>query len=186
MLNKIKSIRTHRSFDASYKINKTILRYIINGARFSMCSRNSQNIRYKLINDDKVLDKVFYNVKFAAAIDWSPKSPESPRAYILLCTEKNLNYNENLLYFDMGISANNIMLMADSLGLGGCIIGAYNKKEIENIISLDKKYVSHILIALGKPKDKIKIIPPSLGNINYSRIDDKHFVPKLSLDELII
>ena len=185
ILDLLKNIRSHRSF-THHKITKNELRYMIEGSRYASCAKNSQNIRYVLITDSKLCDLIFSHCKFAGAISWNPDISESPRAYIIMCVEKNFKENENLLYFDMGIASQNILLVANELGYNGCIIGAFNKKEVEKIIDLDDSYYACMLIALGQAKDTVSIVPTVCDNTTYSRIDDNHYVPKLPLDEIII
>ena len=185
ILDLLKNIRSHRSF-TTHQLTKNELRYMIEGARYASCAKNSQNIRYVLITDSKICDLIFSHCKFAGAITWNQKLSESPRGYILMCVEKNFKGNENLLYFDMGIASQNILLVANDLGYNGCIIGAFNKKEVEKIIDLDDSYYAYMLIALGKAQDIVSVVPTVCDNVSYSRIDNNHYVPKLPLDKIII
>lgn len=185
ILDILKTIRSHRSFlQTSISINE--LRYMIEGARYASSARNSQLIRYSLISNKGICNEIFKHVKFAGAIEWNPTLEESPCAYILLCSTKDISKENNMIYFDMGLATQNILLIAKELGYNGCIIGAYNKQEVEKIINLDEKYKSYFLIALGVAKDKVFVVPSVLNNIKYSRIDNNHYVPKLPLDEVII
>lgn len=185
ILDILKSIRSHRSF-LQTDISLNELRYMIEGARYAGSARNSQSIKYSLISNKEVCNDIFKNVKFAGAIEWNPTLEESPCAYILLSSASENSNDNNMLYFDMGLATQNILLIAKELGYNGCIIGAYNKKEVEKIVDLKNDYKSHFLIALGVPKDNVLVVPSLLNNTKYSRIGNNHYVPKLPLDEVII
>lgn len=185
VLEKLKKVRSHRSF-TQQKVTLNELRYMVEGARYAASAKNSQHIRYVLVSDDKMCDKIFAQAKFAGAVKWNPELNESPRGYILMCAKTPFEGNENLFYFDMGLAAQNILLMAGELGYRGCIVAAFNKKEVETIVGLDENYSSYILIALGEPKDNVTVVPTVLGNTVYSRVGNEHYVPKLPLDEIIL
>lgn len=186
MLKALENVRSHRSFTEK-SISRGELYRMIDGARLAASARNAQVVRYFCVIDRKICDEIFAHTKWAGAINWNPVIEESPRAYIVLCAENPLTQTEPLLHFDMGIASQNILLMASEMGYGGCIIGSYNKKEVEKIIGLSDKYKSYFLIALGEPKDKVKIENAEKGDIKYHRdSSNNHFVPKLSVDELII
>ncbi|MGL5639424.1 MAG: nitroreductase family protein, partial [Cetobacterium sp.] len=83
----------------------------------------------------------------------------------------------------------NILLKATELNLGGCLIGSFNKMEIPQIVDLDtEKYVPQILVALGKPTDKVILTEGNEGNLKYHRDleTNTHYVPKLPLKTLIL
>lgn len=181
----LKEIRSHRSF-SSKKISIEDLRKMVESTRYASATRNAQKIRYVLINNEELCKKIFPLVKFAGAISWNPNVEEAPKAYILMCSENPLNnFTENHLYFDMGIASHNIFLVANELGFSGCIVGAYNKIEVDKLVNLPEGYKSHILLALGEPNDTVTVTECKDGVTTYWR-DDKnhHFVPKLSLKEI--
>jgi nitroreductase len=188
ILDKMAKNRTHRSFTRK-EVKTDDLRSMIEGARVSATTRNSQKVRFFLINDEKTCDEVFKLIKFAGAIPWNPTLEESPRAYIAVCGDEDIKQytTEDLFNFDMGLCTQNILLVAVELGYSGCILAAYNKPAFDKLVDLPKGYKSYYLIALGEAKDTVTIVDVKDGNTTYYR-DDKnnHFVPKLPIDELII
>lgn len=185
IIETLKKIRSHRSF-SNKKISMEELEKMVEGTRYASSTRNGQKIRYVLITDDEICKKIFPLVKFAGAIPWNPTEVEAPSAYILMCSENPLNnFTERNLYFDMGVASHNIMLVANELGYGGCIIGAYNKPEVEKVVGLPENFTSYILLALGEPTDTVTIVEAVNGDTTYSRDEENHhFVPKLSLEEI--
>ncbi|MGL4688346.1 MAG: nitroreductase family protein, partial [Fusobacteriaceae bacterium] len=130
--------------------------------------------------------KIFENTKWAGSISWNPEKEEAPGAYILICSKKKSEIQRNYLYFDMGLATQNILLVASEEGYNGCILGSYNKKEIEKITNLSEEYESHMLIALGKSRDEVKIVPGKEGKISYYRKENTNYVPKLLIEDLIL
>lgn len=186
MLEVLKDVRSHRSFTKKAILEKELIK-MIEGARYSATSKNSQKLRYVLITERELCNKIFPLVKFAGAIEWNPTCEEAPTAYILICSEIPLkDITETSLYFDMGVATQNIMLMANSLGYSGCIIASYNKSEVDNLVNLPENMKSNILLALGEPRDIVTVVDMIEDNRPYYREGEKHFVSKLPLDKLIL
>jgi len=188
ILEQLTRNRTHRSFTKK-EVPTDALRKMIEGARVSATTGNTQKLRFFLVNDPATCDAAFGQVRFAGLLPWNPTPEESPRAYIALCvSDENLaDYNPGFMGFDMGIAAQNILLIANELGFAGCIVASYNKAEFDKIVKIPAGYQSAYIIALGEPADTVTIVDVKDGDTKYYR-DDKnnHFVPKLSLDQLIL
>ncbi|MGL6064630.1 MAG: Cof-type HAD-IIB family hydrolase [Fusobacteriaceae bacterium] len=185
IFSEISKIRTHRSFEQE-KIEIKELKKMIEGARLASSTKNAQELRYIIINEKNVRAKIFENTKWAGSILWNPEKEEAPGAYILICSKKKSEILRNYLYFDMGLATQNILLVASEEGYNGCILGSYNKKEIEKITNLNEEYESHILIALGKSRDEVKIVPGKEGKTSYYRKENTNYVPKLLIEDLIL
>jgi nitroreductase len=80
------------------------------------------------------------------------------------------------------------MLGATEKGLGGCIIANIQKEGLRKALEIPPRYEILLVLALGKPKEKVVIetVGPS-GDTKYWR-DSKgvHHVPKRPLDDIII
>lgn len=89
---------------------------------------------------------------------------------------------------DVGIVAEAMLLMATEEGLGGCMIGNFTAGELKKAIDLAENLQPLLVVAFGKPDEKIVLTEvPEDGNINYYRDEnDVHYVPKRSLDDIVI
>jgi len=183
----IKKSRSYRRFDENKKISKQTLKDLIDLARLGPSAANRQPLKYIITNDKKTNDNLFEDLSWAGYIkDWAgPQKGERPSAYIIMLGDKDIAEN---FWDDPGIAAQNIMLGAAEKELGGCILGALDKDNIRDKLNIDNKYDILYVLALGKPKEKVKIeSTKETGNIKYWRDDnDIHHVPKRELSELII
>ena len=178
--------RSYRTF-TDKALSKNDLLKMVENARVSASSRNGQAIRFALVDSHELCDKIFPLVRWASSISWNPNKEESPHAYIALCLPNDVPTNKCLLYFDMGIASQSILLTATEMGYGGCIIGAFDKTNVHDILNIPQNYDCEILIALGEPNEISTVVDAVNGETKYYRDEEKRhqYVPKLSLNELI-
>lgn len=183
----VKKTRSIRRFDESYVIEKKVLYQLVDLARLTASARNMQPLKYFLSCDDDTNSKIFSALSWAGYLkDWNgPEKGERPSAYIAILGDKSIS---EFFYLDPGIAVQTIMLGASELGLGGCIIGSFRKKELSESLNLERRYDIQIVAALGKPKEEVIIEEmKDDGDIRYWR-DAKniHHVPKRKLENIII
>ena len=80
------------------------------------------------------------------------------------------------------------MLGATERGLGGCMIASIDRDGLRETLDIPERYKIPLVLALGKPKEKVVIEPVGPdGDIRYYRdAEGVHHVPKRALDELIL
>ncbi len=181
----IKKCRSYRRFDAKKKIDEGKLRSFVESARYTPSAANLQRLRYALFTDNENCAKIFGALRFAAYLkDWGGPLPEErPVAYVVIASEKELDVN---LAIDLGISSEAILLTAAEEGVGGCIFRSFDPDVIKPILP-SESFVIHEVIALGYPSETVLIADSPGGDIKYYRdAEDRHIVPKLPLDTLII
>lgn len=180
--------RSYRRFDESFEIKSEELRELVELARLTPSSVNWQPLRFVLVNDNETNAKVFENVAWAGLLkDWKgPEEGERPTAYVIILTDTTVAKN---MKTDVGIVAQTMMLGAAEKGLGGCMIGSVNRENVARLLAVDtERYTIDLVLALGKPVETVKIVDlPENGCTNYYRDENGvHYVPKRSVDELII
>lgn len=180
--------RSYRRFFEDYSVSEETLRDLVDLARNTASTVNSQALRFKLITSFDERKTVFKNLTWAGLLkDWNgPDEGERPSAYIIIMCDLSVGCNK---HFDDGIAAQTILLGATEKGLGGCMFGSINRKALAEELGIDlEKYSVDLVIALGKPKETVKIVElPENGSTAYYRDENgTHFVPKRSLDDLII
>ena len=91
-------------------------------------------------------------------------------------------------YWDHGIAAQSILLGAAEKGLGGCQFGNVRKDELRRVLGIAEHLEILLVIALGRPKEEVRLVSLAPdGSIKYYRDEAGiHYVPKRSLDDIII
>ena len=87
---------------------------------------------------------------------------------------------------DVGITAQTMLLAAVEKGLGGCMIGSFQKEELKTALEIPEYLVPMLVLAIGAPDEEI-VLEDACGTITYYR-DEKgvHHVPKRTMEELVI
>lgn len=185
VLDIAKACRSYRRFDASRKISKETLVSLVECARFTPSAANMQRLRFLPIVDGERCDKVFSTLKFAGYLkEWNgPSIDERPVAYLVICSESEMDTH---LAIDLGISAQVIALAAAEQGIGCCMFRSYSAEKIVEVISNEAMH-PHLVMAFGYPAECVTVEDMKDGNVKYYRdLEDRHVVPKRTLDELII
>jgi nitroreductase len=179
--------RSYRRFYQETAIQLETLRELVDLARLSASSANKQPLKYILSADPQTNTLVFPTLGWAGYLkDWSgPSEGEKPSAYIILLGDTEISQSCSC---DHGIAAQSMLLGATEKGLGGCMIASIRKKELSKALRISPRYEILLVLALGKPKETVVIDKTrSNGDIRYWRDnEDRHHVPKRSLNELII
>lgn len=179
--------RSYRRFDESVSISEEQLISLVDLARHCPSARNAQPLRYITISSREECNKLFPHLKWAGYLkDWDgPLEGERPSAYIVILNDTTISNNPSI---DLGICAQTILLGATELGFGGCMFGAIDRPAITELLKIDEKYTIPLVIALGKPVEKVVLTEiGSDGDIKYYR--DKngvHYVPKRKLTETLL
>ncbi|MDY6801352.1 MAG: nitroreductase family protein [Bacteroidota bacterium] len=178
--------RSYRRFYQNHKISTEELKDLVELARLSASGKNLQPLKYYLSADEETNQKIFSTLAWAGYLkDWDgPEEGERPTGYIVILVDTRLTSN----YFcDHGIAAQSMLLGAVEKGLGGCIFASIQRKKLKQLLKIDKYFDVLLVIALGKPKEKVVIEEAKNGDIKYYRDENQiHHVPKRPLNELII
>ena len=178
--------RSYRRFDQSVCIERDTLERLVELTRLCASGRNAQPLRYRFVNNEEECAKVYQHLKWAGYYtDWDgPSEGERPTAYLVQCLDTSFGSS---CLCDDGLHLHAITLGATTLGLGGCIIKAFNAVELAKALSIDERYQPRYVLALGKPIEQVRLEEMQGEDFKYYRTEDGvHHVPKRSLQELII
>lgn len=183
----VKANRSYRRFDEAVRIPYSELVELISLARLAPSGSNLQALKFYLVSEPGLCERVFGTLKFAAYLkDWEgPQPGERPSAYIVLLGDTRIKPQVDL---DAGIAAQTIMLGAVERGYGGCMLASVNRPALSDILQLAAELQVVLVLALGKPAETciIEDVSPAHGIQYYRDADDVHHVPKRTLQELII
>lgn len=179
--------RSYRRFYSEYKVTKQQLISLIDLARTTAYTANSQALKFMPVCDEQGNDKVFETLAWAGALkDWDgPIENERPTGYIVILCDKTIGINKQV---DVGITAQTMMLGANEIGLGGCMFGSINRHLLSRSFGIDtERYSIELILALGKPKEEVHIVNVGPdGSVKYYRDENGvHYVPKRKLEDII-
>lgn len=177
--------RTCRRF-CQDAIGESTLRELVDLARLSASGGNLQPLKYILSADPARNEIIFPHLAWAAYLKaWDgPAEGERPTAYIIVLNDTEIR---NSCGDDAGIAVQSIMLGATERGLGGCIVGSVKRESLRAALNIPQRYEIILVLALGKPGEKIVIEKMERGQVKYWRdAEGVHHVPKRSLDEIVI
>ena len=162
--------------------------YSIDLARLTASTANSQALKFHISNTPEENALIFNTLGWAGALpDWDgPEEGERPSAYIVILCDLSLGKNK---LTDDGIAAQTIMLGALEKGYGGCMLGNVRRSQLAESLGIDPAlYSIDLVLALGKPKEEVVIVPMKEdGNVRYYRDENQiHYVPKRELKDIII
>ena len=179
--------RSYRRFYQDVEIKTELLRELVDLARLSPSAGNMQPLKFMFSCEPEKNALIFPCLSWAGYLkEWDgPDEGEKPAAYIMILGDTEITRS---FWCNHGIAAQSILLGAAERGLGGCIIGAVDRKKLQETLDIPARYEILLVLALGKPKEKVEIttVGPD-GNIEYWR-DDKgvHHVPKRRLKDIIM
>jgi nitroreductase len=183
----IRSNRSYRRFDQHHEIDRSILVELIDLARCSPSAANLQPLKYFISWKPDRNDLIFPHLTWAGYLrNWpGPQQGERPTAYIIILADTAIKKDINC---DHGIVSQSMLLGACERGLGGCIIASINRPALMAALKLPDRYSILLVLALGKPAEKVVLEPLSQdGKIEYWRDPQGiHHVPKRSLEDLIL
>ena len=179
--------RSYRRFFQKERLELDLLKKLVNYGRLSASAANLQPLRYILVNHPDTNEQVFKTLRWAGYLrDWEgPEVGEKPSAYLLMLGDREY---PKFHQFDGGLAAQSILLGAAEEGFGGCIFASCDRGRLEQELQIPSEYEIIVVIALGRPKERVVIDEISYGEkIEYWR-DEKavHHVPKRKLDDVII
>ena len=173
--------RSRRRFYQEAVIKLETLRELVDLARLSASAGNVQPLKYLLSCDTEKNGRVFPHIGLAG----NPPEGERPSAYIIVLGDTEIRQSFGC---DHGIAVQSIMLGATEKGLGGCIIGAINRNNLRESLSIPPRYEILLVLALGKPRETT--VFEAVGEDGNARgwwdSEGIRHVPKRSLDEIII
>jgi nitroreductase len=184
--NLVLQTRSYRRFDQGKTIERGELERLVNMARITASAANKQPLKYLLFNSVEECNSIFPSVMWAGYLpQWDgPAEGERPSAYIIIVGDTMITKQFGV---DPGIVAQTIMLGATDRGLGGCMIASFKKEEIRTFTSLSERYEILLVLALGKPAEKVTLESVKDDNIKYWRDEQGvHHVPKRSLKDIIL
>ena len=181
----LRKTRSYRRFYQQENVDIATKKGVVANVFMAASPANLQPLQFILVNNEKVGDEIFPNLKWAGYLpQWpGPEPGEQPSAYIIMLGNPGKSGH---IAWDYGIALQTILLSLTERGLGGCAIAACDKASLIKRFAIPEELELAAVIAVGKPKEKVMLDPIEDDNIKYWRDKNQvHHVPKRSIEELI-
>ena len=149
----MKSIFTRRSI-RKYKdkpISDEKIRKILKAGMAAPSAGNEQPWQFVVIKRDDIKADIMKYHNYASMLQTAPVA-------ILVCGDKQLERHSGYWVQDCAAATQNMLLMIDSLGLGGVWLGVYPRQKrmdgIAQVLDIPDKVIPFSLIALGHPAEE--------------------------------
>jgi nitroreductase len=149
----MKSIYTRRSI-RKYKDKKIDDKKIDELLKAGMCAPsagNEQPWHFIVIEDKRIMERIPEFHPYAAMV-------KNASHVICVCADLNLQLYEGYWIQDCSASTQNILLMAEELGIGSVWLGVYPREErmngLKKLLKLPDNIVPFCLISLGYPDEQ--------------------------------
>ena len=189
LIDLIKQNRSYRGYDHNRQISREELLTMVEAARLCPSSVNLQPLRYFLAHTPDIVAAVQSQTHWAKGLPdiHLPHPGKEPTAFIVICQDTTIDANLSRFQRDVGIAAQTMLLTAVEMGLGGCMIGNFNAGSLHDALGLDAHIRPLLIIAIGKPDEEVILTDVVDGKTGYYRDEqDRHYVPKRKLEDLVI
>lgn len=181
------SSRSVRRFVEGEHVGREVLLDLIDLARVTPSGNNRQSLKFALVHESGMAERIFGCLRWAAAIPgWEgPTSGERPPAYIVILGDTEIAPTFGC---EQGIVAQTMLLGATERGLAGCIVGSVDRDRLRHALALDARFEILLVVALGRAAETVALeeVGPD-GDVRYWRDDaGVHHVPKRSVGDIVI
>jgi len=138
---------------------------VLEALRLAPSASNAQPWKVIVVDEPELKNKVAKET-FSSSISFNKFVPTAPVILVLIIDRtKTITQiggwlkRRDFRLIDIGIAAENLCLQAAELGLGTCILGWFNEKQIKKILNIPRTDRIGLLITLGYPVDEYEIRP---------------------------
>jgi len=167
LLDVIKKRRSVRRFDGA-AIPKEAMEQILEAGRWAPSGANAQPWRFIVVAEKENLKYIaeccYYKV-------FKSRHVGEASAAVVICADPDAGSQTYTL--DAAIAGTNMTLMATSLGIGSCWIGAFEQETLKKKMRIPENFKIIALIALGYEVGKASVPPrlPLSSIVHYETYD---------------
>ena len=185
---KRRSIRRFQEKPVPYDV----LEKCVNAGRLAPCGKNRQLCEYIIVDDERLLPEVFGCITMWAGQPKTKEDPPpktAPRAYIVIlinsALEAEFEAPRKVTSYDVGLSAENMILIALEQGVGACPILSFQEDELKQVLEIPDKYDVALVVTMGYP-DESPVMEVSTGSVEYW-VDSQgvRHLPKRKLEDIV-
>ncbi len=175
--------RTIRKFRQE-PIPEHVIEKIVEAARLAPSAANRQPLKYLVVKDPELQDRLFRCLRFAGYIkDYRIEKHERPTLYILVLVDTRIPTKYSC--YDVGAAVENMMLYAHSQGIGSCWVAAIDRDRVREIFNIPDHFEIDCCVVFGYPAIR-SFVEEAKGSIEYYLDQEGNFhVPKRPLKEIM-
>ena len=173
-LQLVMSRQSDRAYDKERSVEPEKLERILEAARLAPSACNAQPWKFVVVTDRELSRKVG---KAAAGLGMNKFAKDAPVHILVVEESANITSllggkvkDKHFPLIDVGIAAAHIVLAAESEGLGSCILGWFDEKEIKQLtgIPASKRLLLDIIVGypLTEKRNKIRKVKEKVISYN--------------------
>jgi nitroreductase len=190
LIDLLKKNRSYRGYDEAYRVSRAVLEELIGCTRYAASSVNIQPLKYLAASEPETVSRIQPLTHWAGRLKelHLPREGHRPTAFIIICQDMSVNDSPTMFQRDIGIAAQTILLAATEKGLGGCMIGSFEKNALKKTLSLPEQIEPMMVLAIGKPDETVLLtgVGPDGSTDYYRDENDVHYVPKRALKNILL
>ncbi len=158
--NELINIRQSNRAYSNKEVEKEKVVACVEAARVAPSACNSQPWKFIIVDNPETKKKLAQTTsnKLLPLNHFTNQAP----VHVVLVNEGsnftatlgNKIKNRNFSLIDIGIAAEHFCLQAAELGLGTCMIGWFNEKDVKNLLGIPNNKRPELIITIGYPKDE--------------------------------
>ena len=173
-LRLVMSRQSDRAYDKEHSVEPEKLERILEAARLAPSACNAQPWKFVVVTDRELSRKVG---KAAAGLGMNKFAKDAPVHILIVEESANITSllggkvkDKHFPLIDVGIAASHIVLAAESEGLGSCILGWFDEKEIKQLtgIPASKRLLLDIIVCYPLKEKRKKIRKVKEKVISYN------------------
>jgi len=174
-LELVKSRQSDRAYDTTRDVEPEKLERILEAARLAPSACNAQPWKFVVVTDKELSKKVG---KATSGLGMNKFAKDAPVHILVVEESANITSllggkvkNKHFPLIDLGVAAAHITLAAESEGLGSCILGWFDEKEIKLLtgIPASKRLVLVITIGYSAKAKRPKIRKEKAKVVTYNK-----------------
>jgi nitroreductase len=161
MLDLILSRQSDRSYSEKTIENEKIER-ILEAGRMAPSACNAQPWKFIVVTDRELRAKLS-EAASARLLGMNSFVSQAPLLLIVIREKANMSSrigasvkNKDYSLIDIGITSENICLQAKAEGIGSCMIGWFDEKQVKKILGIPSSKRVELIITLGYPAKELR------------------------------
>jgi len=133
------------------KLDNKQIKDLLTAAMYAPSAVNMQPWHFVVIDNPSMIEKIMEIHPHARML-------QSASHAVVVCGDENLQHDDGYWMVDCGAATQNLLLAAQTMGLGACWVGLHPREERKTAFSRLLKLPSHVkpfaLVALGYPEEQ--------------------------------